>query len=302
MKPLISVIIPLAPNRPCEAIPSIEAQGVPIEIIVERGKNPSQNRNKGIARAKADIIAFIDAHSLLPENWAKHVLALFDSNPQIDAIGGPQLTAPRESRFGVISGYALSSTFGSAGSSTRYSPRHPIQDADERYLTSANLVCRRKVIERVRFDETLWPGEDPKFIADAKKAGLSLLYHPNIFVYHTRRATVGDFARQIFNYGYTRPKKEALTETLFHPSFLVPPAFTIYLALFTILSFIQPMFIIPLALYVVLLVFFSLYEGAIKNSDPISVFYLPFIFFTIHITYGLGFIAGTVKQWLKKDL
>lgn len=295
MKPEISIIIPIGPGRKMEALESLKRQKIPIEIIVEKGKNPSANRNNGIKKAKAPLIAFINAHSILPEDWAIKVVNFFNSHPDIDVVGGPQLNHPREGRIGKVSGYALSSLFGSAEASMRYAPKKFIQDADERFLTSANLICRSKVAKKIKFNESLYPGEDPKFIEDSKKAGFRVAYDPKIFIFHRRRETIADFAKQIFGYGLTRPKKESLMQTAKHPSFLVPPFFTLYLALFSILSLWNSIFIIPLALYLALLIIFSVYE-AIKNKDISSMFILPFIFFVIHISYGLGFIHGLLTR------
>jgi len=295
MKPKLSVIIPIGPGRRIEAISSLEKQTEKVEIIIEKGTNPSKNRNEGVKKAKAEIVAFVDAHSILPETWAEKIIAFFEKYKQIDIVGGPQLTPENETRIGRISGYALSSPFGASDSSIRYKSTKIIWNANEKFLTSANLASRKSVFEKVQFDESIYPGEDPKFISDSKLQGFKVSYVPDIFSYHRRRGTIGDFARQIFKYGITRPQKESLFQTLKTPSFLVPPAFLIYLTIFPILYLINILFLIPIILYLILSLIFSLYS-AISNKDIISVFILPFIFFTIHVSYGLGFIWGTISK------
>jgi len=295
MKPKISVIIPIGGGRKMEALKTLQKQKIPVEIIIEEGENPSKNRNNGIKKAKGDIIAFINAHSILPIDWAEKIVNFFAAHPSIDIIGGPQLTPPKESYIGKISGYALTSVFGAAEASTRYKQTTINFKANEKLITSANLACRRSVVKTVQFDESLWPGEDPKFVSDAQKAKFKIAYTPDIFIHHRRRATIAEFAKQIFNYGYTRPKKESLLETIKNPSFLIPALFVVYLGIFAILAFLGSIFLIPLLLYAFLLIIFSFYEG-IKNSDLGAIAILPFIFFVIHICYGLGFIAGTIKK------
>jgi GT2 family glycosyltransferase len=291
----LSVIIPCGFKRKLHITKGLESQTEKPEVIIERGQNPSENRNRGITKVKTPLVAFVNAHSLLPSDWTSKVIEFFDKYPEIDVVGGPQLTPPEDSYFGRVSGFALASVFGASGSSTRYKMHKPIFDADETYLTSANLICRKKVVDRVKFDEGLWPGEDPKFISDVKKAGFRIAFYPDIFIHHVRRPTVKDFAEQVFKYGAARPKKESLLETLKKPSFLVPSLFLIYLMFFSILSWISFIFLLPAVFYILLSLFFSLYES-LKNRDLSAFLILPFIFFTIHISYGAGFIYGVISK------
>ncbi|MEK6889313.1 MAG: glycosyltransferase [Nanoarchaeota archaeon] len=291
----ISVIVPIGGKRKMEALQSLQNQEEKVEIIVENGPNPSRNRNKGIKKSSKEIIAFVDAHSIMPKNWSRKIGIFFKQNEEYDIVGGPQLTPQDENLIGKASGYALSSIFGSAEVSARYSPNKSIKEANEKFLTSANLACRRRVFSKIKFDEKIYPGEDPKFIDDAKNAGFKIVYSPDIFVFHRRRQSIKELAKQIFNYGVARPKKESLGRTLKNPSFLVPALFVLYIPLFAIFSLFNFIFTLPLALYIILNIIFSVYEG-IKNNDLASIFLLPFIFFTIHIMYGIGFIYGYIGR------
>jgi len=48
----ITAIIPLAPDRKLEILDSFKKLKNKIALIVEKGKNPSKNRNIGIKKAK----------------------------------------------------------------------------------------------------------------------------------------------------------------------------------------------------------------------------------------------------------
>lgn len=294
-RPQLTVIVPVGPNRKLHALESLKAQEEPVVVLVEQGTNTSKNRNQGAFKAETELIAFIDAHTILPSNWSKKLIDFFLENPQVDIVGGPQLTPSNESYFGKVSGYALSSLFGAAEVSTRYKPKEFTLNADEMSLTSANLACRKKVFEKIQFNEDIYPGEDPKFIEDAKNENLSVAYNPQMIAYHKRRDNIKDLAVQIFKYGLMRPRKEKLTQTIKKPSFLVPSVFLIYLSLFSILSLLHPIFLFPLLLYVFLSLSFSLVEG-LKSRDFIAFSILPFLFFTIHVSYGLGFLYGTISK------
>lgn len=293
---MISVIIPLGEHREFEAMKDLKKQKKVTKTFLEVGPNPSENRNRGIKKAKTPFVAFINGHTTLPENWSEAVISFFKKFPKADIVGGPQLSPPDEKFFGKASGYALSSLFGAAEASSRYKTREKVSfEIDERHLTSSNLICKKHVFKKVLFDESLYPGEDPKFISDSLKAGFKIAFSPNIIVYNRRRGTLFSLAKQIFNYGLTRTRKEKLRETLKKPSFLIPSLFIIYLALLPTLFMAHWIFIIPLFLYLILNIGFSLFES-IRNNSSSAFFILPFIFLTIHLSYGIGFLIGVFSR------
>jgi succinoglycan biosynthesis protein ExoA len=296
MKEEITIVIPLGKECDVEYEDGIREQN--IKIIKEIGPHPSKNRNKGAEKARTKYIGFINGHTELDKSWKEEVNNFFKKYPETDIVGGPQLTPKGQRGFAKISGYALTSKFGAAGTSDRYKKGKLNLDADESSITSANLVCKKEVFKKIKFDETLYPGEDPKFIEDAKKEGFKIAYSPEIITYNKRRATMGDLIRQIFNYGKVRPAKEPFRQTMKKPMFLVPSLFVIYLlvsSVFLMLNFYSYFFIIPLMIYAVIDIFSSLFES-IKNKNFPAFFVLPFIYPIIHISYGIGMIWGYLKK------
>ena len=314
----ITVVIPLGKNRDFESSKSIEKHEKEVDFLVEKGLNPSRNRNKGIKKAKTEFIAFINGHTVLSNNWAKEVVKFFLNYPEIDIVGGPQLNYKEDNFFANTSGYALASIFGSAKISQRYGGKKLNLEADETQLTSANLICRKKVFKSVKFDENIYPGEDPKFISDSKKAGFKVAYSPKIVVYNRRRENILALIKQIFNYGIVRPKKESLLETAKRPFFLVPSIFLIYLAFLAAymlssqiitggginisgvdLKILNFWLLSPLLLYLILNLSFSLANAIKKKSAP-AFFILPFIYLAIHISYGAGFLVSLANKMFKR--
>ncbi|MBS3124569.1 glycosyltransferase [Candidatus Woesearchaeota archaeon] len=309
-----SLIIPVAPDRNIEILNSIKNLDYPkpeFHVIVVRGRNPSENRNRGALRALGEIIVFLDDDGVLERDYLKKAEEFFDKNKEIDIVGGPQLTPKDEKGFAKISGYALSSKFGAWKVSKRYYCSQEKHGVDETCLTSANLLCRRKVIERIKFEPKLFPGEDPKFISDARKQGFNIAYSPDIIIYHRRRNTTGSLIKQIFNYGKVRPEKEKFLETLKMPFFLVPSFFAVYLMLLIFSIIFRPsiaiaaikldkialefLWIVPFIAYLVLIFLFSLYDS-LSNKDFKAIFILPFIYPMIHLSYGIGMIYGYIKK------
>jgi len=311
-----TLIIPLLPGRDAEiigAIKELDYDKSKFHVLVAPGYNPSAQRNKCVDRAKGDYVVFLDDDAVIEKDYLIEIDKFLDNHPEVDVVGGPQLSPKDEEGFGKISGYALSSKFGAWKLSNRYSANEESLDVDETALTSANLVCKKEVFEKVRFDENLFPGEDPKFIADSKLAGLKVAYTPTFILYHKRRPTFKAFVKQMFNYGKTRPKKESFFETLKIPFFFIPSLFVIYLVLL-IASIInnpgitgnvagitsgsltlESLLFVPLFAYIILVIFFTFYDS-IKNNDLGSADLLFFMYPTIHISYGVGMIYGYLRK------
>ncbi len=293
----ISAVIPLAPERNAPILKSLKKMNYPkanFEIIVEVGKNPSENRNRGIKKAKGEIIAILDDDAIVDKNLFKNAEEFFNKHPEIDIIGGPQLTPKTDKFFARISGYVISSYFGTSSMSKRYKQGKLNLDADEFSLTSANCFIRKKVFKTIKgFDTRLFPGEDPEFFDRAKKEGCNLAYVPNLTIYHKRRPTVSGFCKQFYLYGKVRMKKENLRKTRINPLFLTPSAFIIYLITLP-LGIIFKLYLLPLLLYSLIVLLNSIYL-TIKYKDLLSFPFLLFIYPLLHISYGIGMIKGILN-------
>ena len=310
-----SLVIPLAPDRTAPIIESIKKINYPkteFHVVVVRGKNPSANRNKGAENAKGEIIGFLDDDAIVDENILKNTDEFFEKHPEVDIVGGPQLTPKDETGFAKISGYALGSKFGAWKLASRYGGYKEECNADECNLTSANLFVRKKVLDRVKFDTQLFPGEDPKFIDDSRKAGFIVSFSPSIIVYHKRRKNAGGLIKQIFSYGKTRPMKESFFKTIKNPFFLIPSIFLVYVLFILGRVLYSPRItggvidltnsinngswiIYPLIFYIILCLVFGIHDS-IKNKDYKSILILPFIYPLIHLSYGAGMIYGYIGK------
>lgn len=299
----LSIVIPLLTNRRVEfvAMESINKQGKNVKLILEESnENASVNRNRGVKKAKTFYVAFINAHTVVADNWLQYVNDFFNKHPEIDIVGGPQLNLKNDSFFAKVSGYALSSVFGAANMSNRYKITQLDLDADEFKLTSANLICKKKVFEKIKFDENIYPGEDPKFISDAKMAGFKIAYSPDIIVYNKRRDNIFGLIKQIYTYGKMRTKKDSFKDLLLHPVFFGPSGFLIYLLVLPALLFFSLWGGLFFVIYFSLAIMFAFVE-AIKNNNFFAFFFLPFIFLSIHLSYGAGFLIGLFNKVFNKN-
>jgi cellulose synthase/poly-beta-1,6-N-acetylglucosamine synthase-like glycosyltransferase len=316
-----SIIITYLKEGSPEVLDSIKQMNYPksnYEVLCLPGPgSPSIYRNKGGDQGRGEIIAFIDDDAIIHRDLLVNAEKFFNEHPETDIVGGPQLTPLDERGFAKISGYALSSKFGGWNTSSRYERKKLNLNADETYLTTAVMFCKKDVFKTVKFDENIFPGEDSKFVIDAKKAGLKVAYSPDLIVYHRRRPTIKKFVKQIFNYGKFSPLKGHFSEIIKKPFFLAPSVFLVYFIALILVIIIKPLLIfnmlgffyrpfsfasllfVPLLLYIVLDLLFSVYES-LKNKHLIATIFLPFIFPIIHMSYGAGMIYGHLRKFKKK--
>lgn len=57
-------------------------------IIIKKTRFPGEARNLGVKNSDADIIAFIDADTLAPEEWLERIAEDFSNNSEVVAVGG----------------------------------------------------------------------------------------------------------------------------------------------------------------------------------------------------------------------
>ncbi len=302
-KPEFSIVIALAPWRDAEILSSIKNLDYPkrkFEVIIKKGLNVSDNRNNGALEANGQFIVFLDDDGVIEKDFLRKVDSFFKKYPKVDILGGPQLTPHDDSFFGKVSGYALGSRFATGQMFRRYTKAPLNLEANSNYTSGANLTCKKKVFEKIKFDRTFYPGDDTNFVNLAKINKLNIAYSPEIFIYHRRRPTVKSLIKQIFDYGCVRSSERISEEIFNNPSFIVPSAFLLYILILPPLSLISLLFILPLIIYILSDIVFSVYAG-IKNKNLSSIPLLLLIFFIIHLSYGAGFIKGLISRIGKKN-
>jgi len=297
--PIISIIIPVAPYRDAEIVESIKKSNYPknkYEILIQKGTNPSKNRNLAAKKAKGKILAILDDDAVVEKNLFQRAEEFFKKYPKRDIVGGPQLTPKDDKFFAKATGAAFSSFWGTHNICTRYSRRKLNLDADELSLSSANCFVRKSAYKKIGgFDESIWPGEDPEFFSRAKIKGFKLAYSPNLIVFHRRRAEVLAFMKQFSKYGYVRLKKEKILNTKPNIFFLMPSLFVLYLITLPFLLWLNYIFILPLVAHITISILISLVLVA-RNKIWLAFPILPIIFILLHISYGFGFIKGIIDR------
>jgi GT2 family glycosyltransferase len=154
---------------------------------------PAAARNAGVARARGEILAFIDDDCVADPKWLHSLVARLTSRPDA-AVGGRVINALHRNRYSRASQLLVSQLY-------RY--YHEQGRGDLPFFTTNSLATRVETFRRVGpFDATFpFASEDRDWSDRCLLAGAPLVYAPEAVVHHAHELTLASFVRQHFQYG-----------------------------------------------------------------------------------------------------
>jgi GT2 family glycosyltransferase len=200
-----------------------EAEIPGVQVVREPHPGISAARNRGIAVATGDIIAFTDDDAVVDRRWLRAIGERFAREPEVVAVTGLNVPLELETSAQALfeqSGNATDRSF--VPLTFEHVGRFQVQcrPPGERtghvhsiYMTGElgaglNMAFRTAVLRAAGgFDEALGTGtpacsgEDHAMLLGLLTAGNRLAFEPGAIVQHSHRATLEELKRQIHGYG-----------------------------------------------------------------------------------------------------
>ncbi len=298
----ISIIIPVPPNgntgKPISSIKEIDFPKDQLEVIVAEGKQPSAQRNRAVEQASGEIIYFVDSDVVL-EKFNLEKISQDFKEENVAVAGGPVVLSKEANFLQKCFGIVFSSFFAMGKTNSRFAKIGKKRIASEEELILANLAFRKNVFAELNgFNEKLYPNEENELMNRIQEKGFKMVYDPEIVVSRVHKKNIVQFASAFMAYGRGRAEHFFQNPKFLKPFFLIPSFFVIYLV--SLLFFHDFFYLLPLIAYFTLDFAFSVYYS-LKNLPGFfqKFFALFFLFPTVHVFYGIGFLYGCTKTALR---
>ena len=238
--------------------------------------------NRGLQAAKGEVIMRLDGHCTYPTNYISELVKYLY---QLDAdnVGGVWNTQPAKDTP-ICQAIALASShpFGVGGS------MHKIGASKIIETDTVPFGCyKREVFEKTGpFDTDLVRNQDDEFNGRLQNLRGKIYLIPQVIINYTAL---------YYQYGLYKPlvnKKLGAPATIRQ---FFPLLFLLGLIFGGICSFFSPFILHVYTTILMLYLFVGIVVGsmgAIRAHQPLLVLLMPYIFFNIHMSYGIGYLVG----------
>lgn len=180
--------------------------------------------NVGLAVARGDFIARMDAHALYPHGYLRTGVERLRRG-DVAAVSGPQIAVGRDPGS-VRAAAALGTRLGIGSSNFR----RPLKDETETDSGFTGLWCRDTLVRHGGWDELTYPNEDSELAARIRKDGGRLLLVPAMAAEYTPRSSARALWLQYWRYGRGRGRTARLHPISIRRSHVLCPALVVTMA------------------------------------------------------------------------
>lgn len=268
-----------------------------IKILENKGKTLPKGWNVALKEVSGEVVLRVDAHTFFDKDFITNNVKEIQTGENI--VGGKCISVTQNDTWKEkLLLIAEESIFGCGIADFRR------KEEREFVSTLAFAMYRKRVFDDVGpYNERLARTEDNEMHYRMKQKGYKFLLSPNIKTYRYARNDLKGMIKQKYGNG----KWIGITLKYCPKCFSIYHFIPFFFVLSIIFSIIMSCIGIPLFLYVLtsLYILFNIINIiliTIKNKFNISYLLLPFVFFVLHLSYGIGTVVGVIKTlFIKKE-
>lgn len=263
-----------------------------IRLLDNPRRIPAAALNVGLRYAQGEVIVRMDAHTVYAPDYIRKCVELLETTGAAN-VGGVQQAVGRGYIAEAIA-LALTSPFGVGDARFRYADRPTWVDTV--YLGA----WRRTTLEALGgFDEAWAVNEDYELNYRLRRVGGKILVAPEVRCWYHVRPSLGALARQYVRYGFWRARTAVVHPGSLRWRHLAPPLLVLGLVGSAVLGAAGTRWglVVP-GLYAAVNFGASLATALRRGLRYLPV--LPVVYGTLHLTWGVGFLAGLVRWSFRK--
>jgi len=158
-----------------------------VDYLLETAPGSYAARNRGLARATGELVAFTDSDCIPAADWLEHGVKALNSSSAPGIVGGRIDVFPDDpERVTLSEAYDM-----------MYAFRHEVDIIKHGKVVTANCFTRRSIFEHVGlFNSQLMSGGDVEWSGRVRRAGYPLAYDAAAVVLHpARNGVAGQLAK-----------------------------------------------------------------------------------------------------------
>jgi succinoglycan biosynthesis protein ExoA len=264
-----------------------------LRLIDNPGRIVPTGMNVGLGQASGDIVVRVDGHCEIAADYVRRCVEHI-AKDGVDGVGGSVDTVG-ETRTAKAIAAAMSSRFG-AGDSAFRTEQGKTGQAD---TIPFPAYTRSVILKAGGYDEELVRCQDDEYNYRLRGLGAKILLAGDVQSRYYSRASLRSLWKQYFQYGFWKVRVMQKHPKQMRPRQFVPPSFVLSLLIVLGLWFVVPRGWIGIlgvgGGYVLASLVASVATAAKKGRRHVLL--LPFVYAILHLSYGLGFLAGLLKFW-----